>query len=93
MLPTLLLPVGASVFVGFAIMLVMLPVQYYTSHLYEKLQLQQMKYKDMRVNMMNEILGGIKASRDWVDLSLVSILVRPGDKVSELSDVILHQYV
>ncbi|KAF0309902.1 Canalicular multispecific organic anion transporter 2 [Amphibalanus amphitrite] len=51
---------GASVFVGIAIMVVLMPLQLYTSRLYEKLQLKQMKYKDMRVKMMNEILGGIK---------------------------------
>ena len=49
-------------FVGISVMLVLMPVQYYFSRLYENLQLKQMKYKDMRVKMMNEILGGIKVS-------------------------------
>ena len=47
-------------------MVVLLPAHFVSSRLYEKLELRQMKYKDMRVKMMNEILGGIKVSESPV---------------------------
>ena len=71
---------GASVFVGVAIMAVLMPVHFFQSRLYEKFQLEQMKYKDQRVKMMNEILGGIKVSPPFglAPETAVSVAPLPG---------------
>ncbi|XP_043188281.1 multidrug resistance-associated protein 1-like isoform X3 [Amphibalanus amphitrite] len=51
---------GPSVFAGLAVMILLMPVNGFIANATKKLQLQQMKYKDQRVKLMNEILSGIK---------------------------------
>lgn len=51
---------GPSVFAGLAVMLVLIPISGYVANKIEALQVRQMKNKDDRVKMMNEILNGIK---------------------------------
>ena len=41
-------------------MIILMPVNGIIANATKKLQLQQMKYKDQRVKLMNEILSGIK---------------------------------
>ena len=47
-------------FAGLAVMILLMPVNGFIANATKKLQLQQMKYKDQRVKLMNEILSGIK---------------------------------
>ncbi|XP_014273818.1 multidrug resistance-associated protein 1 [Halyomorpha halys] len=51
---------GPSVLAGLAILTIMIPVNGYLANLSKKLQIKQMKYKDERLKIMNEILSGIK---------------------------------
>ena len=51
---------GWPAFVGVAILFVSMPLNGYLASLMRKFQLKQMKLKDKRIKMMNEILGGIK---------------------------------
>jgi len=51
---------GWPAFVGVAILFVSLPLNGYMAGLMRKFQLQQMKLKDKRIKLMNEILGGMK---------------------------------
>ena len=51
---------GWPAFVGVAILFVSMPLNGYLASLMRKFQLEQMKLKDKRIKMMNEILGGIK---------------------------------
>ena len=51
---------GWPAFVGVAILFISMPLNGFLAGLMRKFQLQQMKLKDKRIKMMNEILGGIK---------------------------------
>ncbi|CAH1406845.1 unnamed protein product [Nezara viridula] len=51
---------GPSVLAGLAVLTIMIPINGYMANLSKKLQIKQMKYKDERIKMMNEILSGIK---------------------------------
>lgn len=51
---------GPSVFAGLGVMILLIPVNGVLANATKKLQIKQMKYKDKRVKMMNEILSGIK---------------------------------
>lgn len=51
---------GASVFAGFFVMILLIPLNGVIAGMSGKLQQKQMKEKDQRVKMMNEILQGIK---------------------------------
>ncbi|XP_076064714.1 multidrug-Resistance like Protein 1 isoform X2 [Oratosquilla oratoria] len=51
---------GASVFAGLAVMIVLIPVNGFIANKVKKLQIKQMKNKDKRVKLMNEILNGMK---------------------------------
>ena len=51
---------GWAAFVGIAILFISMPLNGYMASLMRKFQLKQMKLKDKRIKMMNEILGGIK---------------------------------
>lgn len=51
---------GPSVLAGLAVLTIMIPVNGYIANLTKKLQIKQMKYKDERIKIMNEILSGIK---------------------------------
>lgn len=54
--------VGPSVLAGLAVMIIMIPVNGVIANKMKTLQIKQMKNKDERVKMMNEILSGIKVS-------------------------------
>lgn len=51
---------GPSVIAGLAIMIILIPINGYIAHHSKILQTKQMKSKDERVKMINEILNGIK---------------------------------
>lgn len=51
---------GPSVLAGLAVLIVLLPVNGFIANKYQALEAIQMKNKDERVKMMNEILNGIK---------------------------------
>jgi len=51
---------GASIFAGVALMVATIPLNGFVAGLGRKYQLEQMKAKDKRVKLMNEILGGVK---------------------------------
>ena len=57
--------VGVSVFAGLAVMILLIPVNGVLANATKKLQIKQMKNKDRRVKMMNEILSGIKVNSIW----------------------------
>lgn len=51
---------GPSVLAGFAVMIILIPVNGYMARREKMIQTKQMKNKDERVKLMNEILNGIK---------------------------------
>ena len=51
---------GWPAFVGVAILLLSIPLNVVLMTLMQKLNLKQMKFKDSRIKLMNEILGGMK---------------------------------
>ncbi|XP_047488964.1 multidrug resistance-associated protein 1-like isoform X5 [Penaeus chinensis] len=51
---------GPSVLAGLAVMIVLIPVNGYIANKTKQFQISQMKNKDHRVKLMNEILNGIK---------------------------------
>ncbi|CAL4099766.1 unnamed protein product, partial [Meganyctiphanes norvegica] len=51
---------GPSVLAGLAVMVVLIPVNGFIANKVKTLQIKQMKNKDQRVKLMNEILNGIK---------------------------------
>ena len=53
---------GPSIFAGFVVMVVMVPISAVLANFSKKLQAKQMKNKDSRIKMVNEVLNGIKAS-------------------------------
>lgn len=56
----LYLTMGPSIFAGFAVMVIMLPVNAFLGAQARKLQVKQMKEKDSRIKLVNEVLNGIK---------------------------------
>lgn len=54
---------GVAVVTGLVVMLLMLPFNAWLATRIRTLQVEQMKKKDDRVKLMNEILNGIKVSR------------------------------
>ena len=57
---TRMLTTGPSCLTGFGIILVAIPLHSVIASLLQKLQVQQMREKDERVKLMNEVLNGIK---------------------------------
>lgn len=53
---------GPSVLAGLAVMIILIPVNGFIANKIKTLQIRQMKNKDERVKLMNEILSGIKVS-------------------------------
>ena len=51
---------GWPAFVGVSILFVSMPLNGYLAGLMRRFQLEQMKLKDKRIKLMNEILGGVK---------------------------------
>ncbi|KRZ36394.1 Multidrug resistance-associated protein 1 [Trichinella pseudospiralis] len=52
--------IGASVLSGVGFLILLIPLNYFISSKQNKLQVSQMKYKDERMKLINEILNGIK---------------------------------
>jgi multidrug resistance-associated protein (MRP) len=67
---------GPSVLAGLGAMLLLVPVNAYVANKSKTLQVQQMKYKDARIKLMNEILNGIKVLKlySWEESFKSSIL-------------------
>ena len=53
---------GPSVLAGVAVMVLLIPVNAVIAKYNKKLQVAQMKFKDSRIKLMNEVLNGIKVS-------------------------------
>lgn len=51
---------GPSVLAGLAVMIILIPVNGVIANKIKTLQIRQMKNKDERVKLMNEVLSGIK---------------------------------
>ncbi|XP_030383704.1 multidrug resistance-associated protein 1 isoform X7 [Scaptodrosophila lebanonensis] len=51
---------GPSVLAGLAVMIILIPVNGFIANRIKTYQIRQMKYKDERVKLMNEVLSGIK---------------------------------
>ncbi|KRF85613.1 multidrug resistance-associated protein 1 isoform X1 [Drosophila virilis] len=51
---------GPSVLAGLAVMIIMIPLNGFIASRIKTYQIRQMKYKDERVKLMNEVLSGIK---------------------------------
>ena len=56
----LYLTLGPSIFAGFAIMVLMIPLNIWLGNWSKKLQVKQMSHKDSRIKLVNEVLNGIK---------------------------------
>ncbi|XP_037921935.1 multidrug resistance-associated protein 1 isoform X7 [Hermetia illucens] len=51
---------GPSVFAGLAVMIILIPINGFIANKIKGLQIKQMKNKDERVKLMNEVLSGMK---------------------------------
>ncbi|XP_054264333.1 ATP-binding cassette sub-family C member 3-like [Macrosteles quadrilineatus] len=51
---------GPSAFAGLAIMVILVPINIAIANRVKSFQMKQMKYKDDRVKLMNEVLSGVK---------------------------------
>ena len=60
----LYLTMGPSIFAGFAVMILMIPINALLATWSRKLQVKQMALKDSRIKLVNEVLNGIKVGED-----------------------------
>jgi len=51
---------GPAILAGVGVMILMIPINAYIAKKSRALQVKQMKYKDVRIKLMNEVLNGIK---------------------------------
>lgn len=77
---------GAAIFAGVAIMIIAIPFNGWIAGVSRKYQLAQMKSKDKRVKLMNEILGGIKVLKlyGWEPSFIDQVLDIRGDEIKVL---------
>ena len=73
---------GPSVLAGVGVMVVLIPINALIAKKSRALQVTQMKHKDNRIKLMNEVLNGIKVFLNYVlsfkyDLSMYKIYVLP----------------
>jgi ABC-type bacteriocin/lantibiotic exporter with double-glycine peptidase domain len=61
----LYLTMGPSIFAGFGVMVLMIPINSGLASWMQKLQVKQMSHKDSRIKLVNEVLNGIKV-RQWI---------------------------
>ncbi len=61
---------GPSIFTGFGVMLLMIPINAVIAAINRKLQVKQMLFKDSRIKLINEVLNGIKVRLNLVVDSL-----------------------
>ena len=66
---------GAATLAGLGLMICLVPVNAYIAQKTRKLQISQMKQKDSRIKLMNEVLNGIKVG---TDLSCILVQTRYG---------------
>ena len=62
----LYLTMGPSIFAGFAVMVLMIPLNSWLASWSKRLQVKQMGYKDTRIKLINEVLNGIKVCSAWL---------------------------
>jgi hypothetical protein len=55
-------------------MILLIPINGVLANATKKLQIKQMKYKDKRVKMMNEILSGMKVGNSIMCFNLIFIM-------------------
>jgi len=55
---------GPSVLAGFGVLILLIPINAVIGSKVHKFQIQQMKNKDLRIKLMNEILSGIKVKSE-----------------------------
>ena len=67
---------GPSVLAGVAVMVLLIPVNAVIAKYNKKLQVAQMKFKDSRIKLMNEVLNGINVShqRSTVSRSVFNVV-------------------
>ena len=51
---------GPPIFAGFAVMVIMIPLNAVLTAVTRRMQVNQMKTKDSRIKLVNEVLNGIK---------------------------------
>ncbi|XP_063229527.1 ATP-binding cassette sub-family C member 3-like [Bacillus rossius redtenbacheri] len=56
---------GPSALAGMAVLAVFIPINSVIANAMKKLQIRQMKMKDRRIKMMNEVLGGIRVLKQY----------------------------
>lgn len=69
---------GPSVLAGLAVMIILIPVNGVIANHMKTLQIKQMKYKDERVKLMNEVELSFRAFRNF--WSLICQMSKPGQK-------------
>ena len=77
---------GWSIFVGFVYMVLTMPFNIWIMKKSRGLQSKQMKYKDLRSKIMNEILGGIKVIKlyAWEESFMQKVMGYRKDELNQL---------
>lgn len=84
--------VGPSILAGFAVMILLIPLNVFIVRQSKKLQVKQMKDKDERVKMMNEVLNGIKVLKLYAwEPSFERIVEKI--RVKEIKTILLMNYL
>lgn len=65
---------GPSVLAGLAVMIILIPINGFIASRVKTLQIRQMKNKDERVKLMNEVLSGIKVT-NFFKLIFISFIL------------------
>ncbi|XP_074649425.1 multidrug resistance-associated protein 1-like isoform X1 [Tubulanus polymorphus] len=83
---------GPAVLAGLGVMILMLPINAVLAHFTRKFQIAQMKEKDERIKLMNEVLNGIKVLKlyAWEESFMCRIL---GIRNKELSILKKNAYL
>ena len=71
---------GPSVLAGLAMMIILIPVNAFIASNAKTLQIKQMKNKDERVKLMNEILSGMKVTTKYKWPGICKSCSRGGQK-------------
>lgn len=66
--------IGPSVLAGLAVMIVLVPLNGVVANKVKTLQISQMKNKDERVKLMNEIISGMKVCLNTEYIRLLFVL-------------------
>ncbi|KAI5710680.1 hypothetical protein M8J75_010653 [Diaphorina citri] len=85
---------GPSVLAGLAVMVILIPVNGYVATRIRNLQIKQMKSKDARVKLMNEVLSGIKVLKLYAwELSFQEQILKIRSKEIKVSLVSFAVYL